>query len=290
MPLLIAQDTFDRTLTDTWGSAPLGGTYSLSGVATRYSVSGGKGIIAVATGGVETAYLNAISSDNTHIRASMSSSTGYLGGPQSFSVGARTTPAGIYQARARIEDGLLRLYVLRDETALGASTAITHTYVAGQVIWLDVRAIGTSPTTISAKMWVAGTDEPTSYQQVVTDSTEGMQVAGGITLRAAIGGSPSSTPVMAYEEMSAWDPTITPLATPTVTLTFNNPTQIGGSNGRITATWPAVPGASGYESALVQGVATSGFVADDTSATSPKTYSNLGPGTYTVAVRAKAGV
>lgn len=289
MPLLIVQDTFDRTLTDTWGSAPLGGAYSLGGVAARYSVADGKGLIAAAAGGNEIAYLNAISSTNTHVRAAVSSNTGYLGGVQSFTVGARATAAGIYQARVRIEDGLLRLYVLRDETTLASSTTITHTYVAGQVIWLDVRAIGTGPTTISAKMWVEGTSEPTSYQRVATDSTAGMQVAGAVTLRAAISGSPSITPIMAYEEMVAWDPTVTPLATPTVSLTFTNPTRVGGSNGSITATWPAVPGAAGYESALVQGVATSGFVADDTSATSPKTYSNLGPGTYTVAVRAKAG-
>lgn len=289
MPLLIAQDTFDRTLTDAWGSAPLGGAYSLGGVATRYSVAGGKGLIATATGGNEIAYLNAISSTNTHVRAAMSSNTGYLGGVQSFTVGARATAAGIYQARVRIEDGLLRLYVLRDETSLASSTTITHTYVAGQVIWLDVRVMGTGPTTISAKMWVAGSSEPADYQQVATDSTAGMQVAGAVTLRAAISGSPSSTPIMAYEEMSAWDPTVNPLAAPTVTLTVTHPTVVGGSNGKIVATWPPVPGASHYETALVAGTVTSGFTADDTAATSPKEYSGLAPGVWTVAVRAKAG-
>ena len=72
-----------------------------------------------------------------------------------------------------------------------------------------------------------------------------------------------------------------------MTLTQTPPTTIGGMDGTVTATWPSVPGAGRYESCLVYGVATSGFVADDSSATSPKTYSGLAAGVYTVAVRAK---
>lgn len=289
MPMMIAQDGFERSVTDGWGTAPLGGPWSLGGVATRFSVSGGKARVAVASGGSEIGYLHAISSTNTHVRVALSSSTGYLGDAQSFSVGGRATAAGVYQARVRIEDGLLRLYILRGETALVSSTTITHTYVAGQVIMLDVRVMGTGPTTISAKMWLATTTEPVDYQQTATDNTSGYQVAGAMMMRASIGGAPTSTPVMSFDDLEVWDPTVNPLEAPTVTLTVTHPTGVGGNDGKIVATWPPVPGASGYETALVAGTVTSGFTADDTAATSPKEYSGLAPGVWTVAVRAKAG-
>lgn len=69
---------------------------------------------------------------------------------------------------------------------------------------------------------------------------------------------------------------------------YTNPTTIGGTDGSITIEWAAVPGAHHYEAALENGSVTSGFTADDTNATSPKTFTGLAAGTYTVAVRAKA--
>lgn len=80
-----------------------------------------------------------------------------------------------------------------------------------------------------------------------------------------------------------------PLANPVVTISNRtNPTTVGGSDGTITITWPAIAGADHYEAAIAPGSITSGFTASDTNATSPKTFSGLGAGTYTVAVKAKA--
>lgn len=76
------------------------------------------------------------------------------------------------------------------------------------------------------------------------------------------------------------------LATPVVSLTQVNP-SVGGSDGSITATWPAVPGAATYETALVVGIVTTGFTADTTGITGlTKTYTGLPAGARTVAVRA----
>lgn len=79
------------------------------------------------------------------------------------------------------------------------------------------------------------------------------------------------------------------LDTPVVTITdSNDPSTIGGTDGSITISWPAVSGAHHYEAAIADGTVTSGFTASDTAATSPKTFSGLDAGPYTVAVRAKA--
>ena len=81
--------------------------------------------------------------------------------------------------------------------------------------------------------------------------------------------------------------TVPELATPDVTVTAKiPPTSVGASNGSISVSWPPVPGAVRYESCLKVGDVSTGFVADDTAATSPKTYTGLPQGTYTVAVRA----
>jgi hypothetical protein len=66
------------------------------------------------------------------------------------------------------------------------------------------------------------------------------------------------------------------------------PTTPGGTDGKVVATWDAVSGASGYEARIAPGSdATTGWTSSG-AATSPKTFSGLAAGPYTVQVRAKA--
>ncbi len=289
MPTIIAQDTFNRTLASgSWGSANIGGTWTDAGGSSAFSVDPGSGKMSLQPSWVREMYLNSVSSVNTVSRVSFSSNSVYSGSPQAFTVvGRKLSSSTFYQARVRIENGLLRLYTMRDETALTGSTTITHTYVPGEVIWCELSVTGTNPTTVAAKMWLAGDAEPGSYQQSTADSTTGYQVSAPVGLKGQIGASAPNT-ILSFTSYTVTDPTITTLATPAVSLTQVSPTTIGGTNGSVTATWPAVAGANHYETCLVSGTVTSGFTADDTNATSPKTYTGLAAGTYTVAVRAKA--
>jgi hypothetical protein len=66
------------------------------------------------------------------------------------------------------------------------------------------------------------------------------------------------------------------------------PTTPGGTDGKAVVTWNAVSGASGYEARIAPGTdATTGWTSSG-AATSPKTFSGLAAGPYTVQVRAKA--
>jgi hypothetical protein len=66
------------------------------------------------------------------------------------------------------------------------------------------------------------------------------------------------------------------------------PTTPGGTDGKVVVTWNAVSGASGYEARIAPGTdATTGWTSSG-AATSPKTFSGLAAGPYTVQVRAKA--
>lgn len=288
MATTLASDGFARTVAaGSWGSADLGGAWTLVNGSAAFSVGSGVGQCAMQPTYDRQAYLNEIASTNTHIRVDLKSSSAYDGAAQSFNVIGRKTAAGLYQARVRIEDGLLRLYIMRGETALVSSTTISHAYVPDEVIKVDLLVAGTGPTTISAKMWLATASEPGSYQQTATDATAGYQEAGAIGFKFNLGSSAAAA-VYKVDNLQVEDPTATVLASPNATLTHTIPSTVGGSDGSITATWPAVAGAHHYETCLLSGAVSTGAVADDSNATSPKTYSGLPAGVYTIAVRAKA--
>lgn len=79
-----------------------------------------------------------------------------------------------------------------------------------------------------------------------------------------------------------------PLDTPGLTITaFSNPTSVGGTNGSITGTWADVVGAVSYKGCILTGTVSTGFT-EDTTVTSPYTWTGLSAGAKTVAVKAKA--
>lgn len=70
-----------------------------------------------------------------------------------------------------------------------------------------------------------------------------------------------------------------------------NPTTVGGTDGSITLTWGAVTDADRYEVEIADGLdATTGFVVDDSDATSPHSITGLEAGPYTWSVRAYPAV
>ncbi len=293
MAITLGLDTFGRTVANgSWGSANTGGPWTLIYGPSGFLVDPGAAKMVLQPTYAREVNLGAISKTNVVIRASFASSSAYSGGAQNINIIGRKISTFYYIARVRIESGLLRLYIMRmnsagGEAALVSSTTISHTYVPGEAIWCELSISGVSPTTIAAKMWLATDTEPGTYQQSTTDTTAGYQVAGTVGLGASIGASASSATI-SFSYFSAVDPTMEILDAPVVTLNSINPTTIGGNNGSVTATWPVVPGAYHYETCLVSGTQTTGFVADDGDATSPKTYTGLMAGSYTVAVRAKA--
>lgn len=75
----------------------------------------------------------------------------------------------------------------------------------------------------------------------------------------------------------------TPLAAPVVTVTnITNPSTVGGSDGSVTVSWPAVPSAVSYE---VSSDAATSFTAG-TAGTSPYTFTGQSAGTKNYAVAA----
>ena len=99
----------------------------------------------------------------------------------------------------------------------------------------------------------------------------------------------ADTSVSAAKGYFADAPTLTtPLATPVLTVVEVVQPHAGATDGSIRVSWPAVAGADHYEAGIADGDVTTGFTTVSTAATSPFTFSGLGAGQKTVAIKAKA--
>ena len=174
---ILAADGFARTATNSWGSADTGGAWSLSGSSTRMSVDGSVGRIRLEAPAVgTTASLNSVSSTNTNVVSDISFDKLGSGSGVYATQSLRKQTAGSYGFKLiSTSDGKVSVGIIR--TVNGTDTSIREivvsglTYTPGDVLRVRVKATGTSPTTLSAKVWKAGTAEPATAQLSVTDST-----------------------------------------------------------------------------------------------------------------------
>lgn len=201
-PVPFATDTFTRTLTSGWGSADTGGAWTRSGSATPYSVTNGTGGIRMASPGSGPAtMLSSVSSNDTEVRVEVSTDKAATGGGIYLTVDPRLVASNRYYADLRVQSsGAVSVTLGRAtgaETGLQTRTVTGLTYQAGMVLQVRVQAFGTSPTTLRAKVWRAGTAEPAAWTASVTDSTAALQAAGGIGLRSYLSSSATNAPVVA---------------------------------------------------------------------------------------------
>jgi hypothetical protein len=77
----------------------------------------------------------------------------------------------------------------------GPITVAGLTYTAGTDLTLRVQATGTSPSTVRARVWRAGQNEPTGWQVSATDNTAGLQVGGAVGLIDYLSSNATNPPV-----------------------------------------------------------------------------------------------
>ena len=197
----LAQDTFSRTLASGWGSADTGGPWTLGGVATRWSVSGGLGRVSLNAGDGYTASLQGISSSDSQLELAVTTDKVPTGGGQYISIiGRRVTTTADYRAKIRFAaDGSTAVWLTRNESAtetvLTSLTVPGLVYNAGDRMQVKLQTYGTNPTTMRVKIWKAGTTEPTAWTLTATDSAAAIQAPGYIALYAYLSGSTTNGPV-----------------------------------------------------------------------------------------------
>jgi PKD repeat protein len=198
----IGSDGFTRTVASGWGTADIGGAWS--GTTSSFSVNGTQGLVSSTAGGGRSAYLRAVSSNNTDVVASFSSNKVVAGGGLYVStVGRSITGAGDYRSVVRFQsDGRIAVRLGRANAA-GTETIVVPeavipglTYAANDKIMVRTQVTGTSPTTIRVRVWKSGSAEPATWNQTTTDSTAGLQVAGSPGLVTYLSGSASNAPIV----------------------------------------------------------------------------------------------
>ncbi|WP_210509039.1 PKD domain-containing protein [Naasia sp. SYSU D00057] len=203
-----ASDNFNRTVSGGWGSATAGGAWTpSSSTSSYYSVNGTTGRLTLPAARTAESYLTGVTSSSANVTASVSVGAVPAGGSVFASVIGRRAGTADYRARVVIASGgAVTLQLQRSGTTLtSANTGLTA--AANTPLQVRLQVTGASPTTIRAKVWRAGTTEPTAWTVTTTDSTSGLQTAGHTGLGGYVGSGVTNGPaVIAFDDFALTAP------------------------------------------------------------------------------------
>ena len=198
-----AADAFARTVANGWGSADVGGPWSLVGNASAFAVSAGTGRMVMPTAGSSlAAYVSGVSSADTQTQVGVSvNKVQTSGGTYVSVIGRQISPNTDYRVKLRFTSGgavaeTLERVVSGTEVALSTVTA-PLTYTPGAVVQVQMQVTGTSPTTLRSMVWLKGATQPSTWQLTTSDNTSGLQGPGAVALLVYLSGSATNLPVTA---------------------------------------------------------------------------------------------
>ena len=204
---LIGSDDFGRTASNGWGTADKGGAWTPTGSKANYKVVNGVGSMTMtAAGASPTMALTGVSTANSDVQLVASPQAMGTGAGTYTTVFGRVVGTGsyrttlVYKSNGTLTLGIAKVVGGTTTTLLGAKTISGLTYTAGDQLNIRVQTVGTSPTTIRAKVWKVGTTEPASWQVTTTDATAAMQSAGSVSLSSYLSGTSTNAPaVMTFD-------------------------------------------------------------------------------------------
>jgi PKD repeat protein len=200
----VAKDLFERTVANAWGSAEVGGAWTLRGTASKFKVAGGAGQIQVAAGSTLYADLNSVS--QTGVRLDADFSVDNISGDTYLSFIGRQVGTEYYVAKLRLQaNGKGLFYLFRSAGNLIGAPVYTPSLVFQPGVQYRVSLLvkGTSPTTVSAKVWKASDPEP-GWQMNTTDNFAALQTAGRVGLVAYVSAGATPSPVnVSYHQFVA---------------------------------------------------------------------------------------
>jgi PKD repeat protein len=200
-PGVAAADAFTRTVAGGWGTADTGGAWTLAGSAADFAVDGSTGRITLpAPAAQRTAHLPAVSEPGTDTSVSVALDEPGTGGGVYVSVLGRRVGADDYRVKLRFPPtGVVTAQLTRSsggvETAVGGAVTVPGpAYAPGQVLRVRLRVTGTGPTSLEARVWPAGTTEPTTWLVSGTDATAALQAPGAVGVIAYLSSSATGAP------------------------------------------------------------------------------------------------
>ena len=202
VPDAYATDLFARTVTNGFGSADLGGAYTLNGSSSLFSVNGGVGKIKIASAGAgPLVWLNTVAATDVRGSIDFAYDKAATGGGTYTSVAVRRIGTSDYRFKVRIQPTSVTVQISKIingvETSLRSQVVSGLTVGAGETLRLAFQAQGTGSTALSAKVWKVGGTEPAGWQTSVNDSEATLQGPGAVGVQAYLAGSATNAPVVA---------------------------------------------------------------------------------------------
>ena len=164
----------------------------------------------MAKGTTRRATLPIIEAD-VDVTAQLALDTAATGGGMFTHVAARVSGNNNYLARVKyLPDGVVWLHLMR--TAGGTSTTLVGGTVAGltaqpgQMLNLRFQVSGTAPTTVRAKLWAAGTDEPAAWTRTFSDTNTGVAAAGGLYVECYLSSTATATTTQLIDNLKVVKP------------------------------------------------------------------------------------
>jgi hypothetical protein len=187
-----AADYFDRTSNRGWGSAEVGGRWTLRGSSPDYAVRRGIGIMEVPPAESRGAFLNRASRETADISATIEINK--LG--STVLVLGRRLKADDYRAVIKLTSraGLSVSLASRqagETVPLSNTVSLIGKYHRGEQIKIKMQVFGVNPTIIRAKVWRAAEVEPQAWSVTAQDGFDRLQRSGVIGIAASRpGGAP----------------------------------------------------------------------------------------------------
>ncbi|WP_217645265.1 PKD domain-containing protein [Nocardioides terrae] len=201
---VLALDSFARSATSGWGSADYGGAWTSIGLASRFSVSGDRGLQSLVGTNLE-ADLASVSARDVDVAVSVGLDKLPSSTLQTW-VNTRKIGSTAYGARLRFNpDGTYGLHLTRDNNPLVGTNAFAgRTYTPGDRVWVRFQTESTSATTtaLRVKVWQVGTTEPTAWTYTTTNSTAANQASGSVSLKSYTATTGANPIVVSFDDLS----------------------------------------------------------------------------------------
>ncbi|SHE24666.1 right-handed parallel beta-helix repeat-containing protein [Actinomyces glycerinitolerans] len=185
---------FETVISGGWGTS-----WSVDPAVRFTSGTGKYGIIAMDVAGTgSSATVRNYSSTTTRVNAYFTFAENGAGGRTYVSIAARGM-AGVadsYYVKTALDNGKLSASLMKrigsEETTL-ATIPVEGTFSPGMRVNVIVEAVGTSPTTLQAKVWLGETSAPTEWDATATDDDPRLQRRGVVRINTYLSGSATST-------------------------------------------------------------------------------------------------
>ena len=197
-----ALDSFGRTTASGWGSAQVGGAWTLQGALSTASVSGGVGTLrSAAAGGGSAVQLASVASTDTDLQLSFSLDKLANGGGQYVYVTGRGTFSDAYRTKIQVTStgavvAALTKVVANTETTITSKVVTGLTVAPGSRVNVRMQVWGAPTTSMRVKVWAAGTTEPTDWLTTATDTTAALQQPAGVGVRTYLSGTATNAPIV----------------------------------------------------------------------------------------------